>query len=86
MKSLPIFQISGKIHLVLIFFHGSGHPFDVELRLFGVLRAKLLLEAGIAVLLPASPFKDGKVHFWYSAFDYFGLEFGHNFMLSFYSW
>lgn len=62
-----VLEPSGPLNLVLIFFHGSGTPFRVEQeRLFTPPRALSLLSAGVAVVLPASPLRDGTVHFWYS--------------------
>lgn len=62
---LIVIGLAGKIRLALMFLHGSGKPFDIEQRIFGP-RAERLLSHGIALVLPASPLKDGKVHFWYS--------------------
>lgn len=56
--------LQGDVHLVLLFLHGSGQPFEIEQRLFGP-KVELLRAAGIAVVLPASPLRDGKLHFWY---------------------
>ena len=58
----------GRIRLALMFLHGSGRPFQIEQRILGP-RAESLLSAGIAVVLPASQMRDGKVHFWYSILD-----------------
>lgn len=60
--------VRGKVRLALLFLHGSGKPFEIEQRIFGP-RAECLLSSGIALVLPASPLKDGKVHFWYSNSD-----------------
>ena len=51
---------------MLIFFHGSGEPFKVEQRLL-TCRAQRLLAAGVALVLPASPHREGPVHYWYSS-------------------
>ncbi|CAE7451420.1 unnamed protein product [Symbiodinium natans] len=64
---LPSSSTQGPVKLVLVYFHGSGTPFRVEQeRLFTPPRALRLLAAGVAVVLPASPLRDGAVHFWYS--------------------
>lgn len=63
------FQQKGSLgapRLALLFFHGSGEPFRVEQRLLGP-RVQQLLAAGVAVVLPASPHQDGRVHYWYSS-------------------